>query len=559
MPEKGLNKRARLQALRDAYSAGLGGRLADIEAGWALLRREPDNVDRHSELHRQVHSLAGSAATFGYRQLGRLARDLEQLLSAAVDGTTLTTAAQNTDIPARLAELRTVSERGPDEPLTPEVSPATRRRTEPGQVYVIEDDPQQAAETATQLGAYGWQVTTFANAAEALARLRHTLPAALVVDQVLSEGELAGSSLLEQVEAVAEYRVPRIVVSSRRDWQSRLAAARAGADAYLVKPLDFSELAATLDTLTDRHEREPYRVLIVDDTVDLAEHYAEVLGSAGMQVKVINEPAGLLDTLTEFRPELILMDLYMPGCSGIEAARVIRQEPEYLSVPIVFLSTEAGRERQLAAMETGADDFLEKPIADDQLIAVVKIRAKRFRSLAEQINRDSLTGLLNHISFKLQLEAELSRTLRADSPLTLAMLDIDHFKRVNDSYGHPVGDRVIRGVAALLTKRLRKSDLIGRYGGEEFAVVMPDTDLDAALGVLDQLRELCAQIVYSSGAQEFNCTISIGTASSRDYTEMETLIRAADGALYAAKRGGRNRVRSAPAPHADQRQSGAQS
>ncbi|UCE77573.1 MAG: response regulator, partial [Gammaproteobacteria bacterium] len=370
MPEKGLNKRARLQALRDAYSAGLGGRLADIEAGWALLRREPDNVDRHSELHRQVHSLAGSAATFGYRQLGRLARDLEQLLSAAVDGTTLTTAAQATDIPARLAELRTVSERGPDEPLTPEVSPATRRRTEPGQVYVIEDDPQQAAETATQLGAYGWQVTTFANAAEALARLRHTLPAALVVDQVLSEGELAGSSLLEQVEAVAEYRVPRIVVSSRRDWQSRLAAARAGADAYLVKPLDFSELAATLDTLTDRHEREPYRVLIVDDTVDLAEHYAEVLGSAGMQVKVINEPAGLLDTLTEFRPELILMDLYMPGCSGIEAARVIRQEPEYLSVPIVFLSTEAGRERQLAAMETGADDFLEKPIADDQLIAV---------------------------------------------------------------------------------------------------------------------------------------------------------------------------------------------
>jgi diguanylate cyclase (GGDEF)-like protein len=118
---------------------------------------------------------------------------------------------------------------------------------------------------------------------------------------------------------------------------------------------------------------------------------------------------------------------------------------------------------------------------------------------------------------------------------------------------------VIRGVAALLTKRLRKSDLIGRYGGEEFAVVMPDTDLDAALGVLDQLRELCAQIVYSSGAQEFNCTISIGTASSRDYTEMETLIRAADGALYAAKRGGRNRVRSAPAPHADQRQSGAHS
>jgi diguanylate cyclase (GGDEF)-like protein len=250
------------------------------------------------------------------------------------------------------------------------------------------------------------------------------------------------------------------------------------------------------------------------------------------------------------------MDLYMPECSGVEAARVVRQEAEYLSVPIVFLSTEAGRERQLAAMETGADDFLQKPIAEDQLIAAVKIRAARFRSLAEQINRDSLTGLLNHISFKLQLEAELSRTVRAGSPLTLAMLDIDHFKRVNDTYGHPVGDRVIRGVATLLRKRLRKSDLIGRYGGEEFAVVMPDTDCEAAIRVLNELRENCAQIVCCSGEQEFSCTLSIGVATSSGYADMGALIRAADGALYEAKRGGRNRICSAAGPQGDARQAG---
>ena len=550
MPDRKQAAQASLQALSEAYSAGLGERLENIAQCWAQLEQAPDKHNKHHrELHRMVHSLSGSAGTFGYQRLSEAARGLEQILSEPESAGAPRGSARAADIEARLAELRAIADSGPDAIKTKELKPSGARvRRDMGRVYLIEDDPAQARETVMQLSAYGWEVSTFVNASLAREALRDTLPAAIVVDQVLPEGDLAGAELIRQVGELAEYKIPRILVSSRWDWPSRLAAAEAGADAYLVKPLDYIELAETLDKLAEKVDREPYRVLIVEDTAILAERYAQVLGAAGMSAMAITEPSRMLDALTEFKPELILMDLYMPDCSGIDAARVIRQDPEYLSVPIVFLSSEAARDRQLAAMEIGADDFLQKPIDDDQLVAAVKIRTERFRSLAEQIHQDSLTGLLNHISFKLQLETEMSRSIRSGSPLTFAMLDIDHFKRVNDNYGHPVGDRVIRSVATLLTKRLRKSDLIGRYGGEEFAVVMNDTALEEGIAVLEEIRKLFSHIVYSTGEEEFSCTISIGVATAAGQYSAGDLINAADSALYEAKRKGRNQVCSTRFP-----------
>jgi diguanylate cyclase (GGDEF)-like protein len=208
----------------------------------------------------------------------------------------------------------------------------------------------------------------------------------------------------------------------------------------------------------------------------------------------------------------------------------------------VFLSTETSLDKQLAAMRLGGDDFLTKPIQLDHLISSVTSRAQRSRILRSFMIRDSLTGLLNHTKTKEHLDLEVARAQRRQGSLVFAMLDIDHFKSVNDTYGHPTGDRVIKNLARLLQQHLRKTDVIGRYGGEEFAVVLIDTDGPAGLRALDRIRSHFAQIRQQSEGAEFTVTFSCGVATFPDYKSATELNDAADKALYEAKRGGRNQV-----------------
>lgn len=261
-----------------------------------------------------------------------------------------------------------------------------------------------------------------------------------------------------------------------------------------------------------------------------------------MHVKTVSDIDDLLYVLSDFKPELILMDIYMPQCSGLEAAKIIRQKDELLSVPIVFLSTESDPLQHITAMELGGDDFLQKPIADDSLVSAVQARAQRFRKLRIHMQHDGLTGLLNHVSLRTHLESEIARAQRQAEALSFAMLDIDKFKQVNDTYGHPTGDRVIKSVARMLIKRLRRSDLIGRYGGEEFAIILPDTDLNTALKVIEDIRQNFSQIVQQNNEVQFSCTLSAGITQLKLNDDINTLINNADEALYQAKNSGRNKT-----------------
>jgi diguanylate cyclase (GGDEF)-like protein len=261
-----------------------------------------------------------------------------------------------------------------------------------------------------------------------------------------------------------------------------------------------------------------------------------------MRVLTITRALDIMSALIELQPDLVLMDIYMPECSGLELARVIRQQEAYVSLPIVYLSSERDVDKQYEAMSLGGDDFLTKPIEDHRLVRAVRNRAARSRLLHSLVSRDSLTGLLKHTKIKEALETELSRARRQGTPLSYVMLDIDHFKAVNDQYGHLAGDRVIRSLAHLLRQRLRKSDLIGRYGGEEFAVIMPDTSLAQAARVMDDVRAAFSRLRHQWLEQQIRCSFSAGVACFPDHESAEGLAAAADEALYLAKGSGRDRV-----------------
>jgi PleD family two-component response regulator len=165
------------------------------------------------------------------------------------------------------------------------------------------------------------------------------------------------------------------------------------------------------------------------------------------------EPIQAMAELADFQPDLIILDMYMPACTGTELAKVIRHNDRYVSVPIIYLSAEDDLDKQLDAMSEGGDDFLTKPIKPRHLITTVRNRAARARNLKARMVRDSLTGLYNHTHILQLLEDCSFRARRENKPLSFAMLDIDHFKRVNDSHGHPMGDRVIKSLALFLKQR----------------------------------------------------------------------------------------------------------
>ena len=559
---------ARKARLREAFRAQLPARLAEARARLAAIQPGPAGRDDLARLELVLHTLKGSSGSFGLLGISEGAREADELVKAAL-------ATQEPVTPDLLATLSDLLERlaqadlepagaGPGERLGFE--PMAAPSPEPGipaalvtgdpaanprgerPILLCDDDGDLAEQLCAQLACFGYQVRAIKSLADLPAAVAGDPPATVIMDVMFPEGENAGPETLAALVTATGRRIPSIFISSRDDFQARLQAVKAGGSAYCTKPVKTTEIVEFLDALTNRESPLPFHVLVVDDDPELAALHALILEEAGMITVVATNPAQVPSLLKGFNADLVLMDLYMPECSGPELAQVLRQMPGHVSLPIIYVSSETDRERQIKALEVGADGFLIKPVDPRRLISEVTLRAERMRTLHALMVRDGLTGLFNHNAIMQFLELKAANGRRDQGAFCYAMIDVDRFKRVNDTYGHPAGDQVLMALSRGLRLRLRECDVVGRYGGEEFAVILTGVGEAQAKVILDQLRRSFAEVIFYAGDATFTCTFSAGVAGFPRFPTSEAMLEAADLALYRAKGGGRDRVEiAAPA------------
>ncbi len=537
------NIKVKMKALQDAYAKELPKKAGKIDEIWGKLLYVQWDDTLFKNMHFLVHGIAGSGTAFGFTLISDIAKSFEIYLQPIIEADILPDAEQRIKISEFIMALKHAStehDKNHVAEVSYEYSPAYRQGN--NLICLVEDDKTLAENLALQINHFGYIVSTIQKPHELKRIVNESPPLAIIMDIVFPEGNLIGTEVVAEMQKDLKTPIPDIFISARNDMLARLHAVRAKGGAYLTKPLDISELIDEIDMFTRYKIFEPYRIMIVEDVPELAENYASILQHAGMITSVVTEPMNIIRPLVDFKPDLILMDVYMPQCSGLELASVIRQQKAYTGIPIVFLSTETDRYKQLSALNFGGDDFLTKPIQPNHLVSSVSIRAERHRLLRSFMSNDSLTGLLNHTATKKQLDIEVARAKRYNSSLSFAMIDIDHFKTVNDTYGHPAGDCVIKNLSRFLLQRLRETDIIGRYGGEEFGVILPNTDGNTALELLNEIQDTFSKVNHQHNYVDFNVTISCGIGCFSKYKNATALTVAADNALYQAKQQGRNKV-----------------
>ncbi|MFS2159919.1 diguanylate cyclase [Pseudomonas sp. Pseusp122] len=505
---------------------------------WQRLQQYEWSVAELAELKESTQRLLRFAERFEQVEHTDLARQLTDALETVEANRGRLSSASITELNRLMQRLSRTGLRQGDR-LDQMALPPLRKP-----IYIVLHDSERAERLAKQLEFFGLLARSLADTDAFNDAMTERHPAAIVMDVDFS-GPGEGLKLAAQVQASLEQKLPLLFFSRQEtDTPTRLAAVRAGGEEFLTGTLEASSLLEKLEVLIRVAQYEPYKVLVIDDSRAQATHTERLLNSAGIVTRVLLDPIQAMAELADFQPDLIILDMYMPGCTGTELAKVIRHNDRYVSVPIIYLSAEDDLDKQLDAMSEGGDDFLTKPIQPRHLITTVRNRAGRARNLKARMIRDSLTGLYNHTHILQLLEDCCLRSRRENKQLCFAMLDIDHFKKVNDSHGHPMGDRVIKSLALFLKQRLRKSDFIGRYGGEEFAIVMPDTDLHNAHHVLDEIRRRFAEIHYPAEPADLFCTFSAGVVELGDTDDSLSLAAMADNALYRAKHAGRNQVHS---------------
>jgi diguanylate cyclase (GGDEF)-like protein len=507
-----------------------------IEEALAALSTRKLDDQLHSLAKRAAHQLAGTVGTFGFTRASEVARELEHELDKAV--------------PARLATMtwlvavlrRELDEDEGGEPKPHEFEP----EREEVRVLIVDKDSALCDRLAGACERRGMVCDVAGNPHEAWQLSSQHRPTIVLLDLALPEDELAdGYTLLSELSHSTP-PIPVLVLTSSDSFTDRVEAARRGSRAFLPKTLLPAEVLSAVEQILARDRLAATRVLMVDDDPTVLDVMSALLRPHEVELFTLLDPRRFWETLAEVQPELLILDVDMPGVNGPELCRTVRNDPRWSHLAVIFVTARTDAETVELVFNAGADDYVAKPIVGPELVTRVSNRLERVRLYRAQAETDGLTGLSNRVTSEKGLGQLAALSNRFGEPLSLALLDVDRFKSVNDTHGHAAGDAVLRSVGEYLRREFRGNDVVGRWGGEEFVIGMYGMSREHAVRRLREMLERFRGEEFQGSGDTFHVSFSAGVAEYMlDGSLVDVLCDAADEALYRAKQAGRARVLAA--------------
>ncbi len=410
-------------------------------------------------------------------------------------------------------------------------------------VLVVDADPLLLGSITCDLSA-ALEILTADTPESALALIRSARPSCVVIDVHLGD-QFQGFELAKKLRSQSRSeQIPIIFTSADSSLDTQIGGMHAGGSLFLNKPLAAGPLLEAVRRLTEAETRVRPRVLLLDDDRDFCSAVQGVLSRAGVDLHTVQNEAELLELLATENPALLLLDMHLHGVSGLDICRTLRANPRWEDLDIVLVTTENSVDLRIAAFRAGANDYVSKPIIADELVARVMSRVERHTLREDRTTRDNLTGLMMRGPFAEAFQRMLKLGQRNDSQVSLCMLDIDHFKSINDLYGHMSGDRVLATLGQLLNRRFRGEDLRCRWGGEEIVLALSGSPKTEATLALERLLAEFQNTAFEHGdSPSFHVSFSAGVATyPADGRSLDELISVADTRMYTAKREGRARI-----------------
>ncbi len=383
----------KLIAMTAEFLSRLTGKIRELEEAAAPIETTSDKnarIEALNAVRTLAHKLAGSAGTYGFGNLGHTARNLELACESLLENADAMAQRELADIHDLLSLMREQAESSMNSALNQPVQIAWAVKETAGNdtnrksrnLILVEDDIEQSQVLEQLLSNFGFTVRVLEHPAELGPAIRQSRPDAVIMDIIFPDDRDAGLTTVTKLRQQEALTCPVVFTSVREDFQARLEAIRGGSDGYIVKPVDINRLVETVTRLIEEREKPPYRVLIVDDDEQLAGFCRVVLEAADIVVNIVNDPLTATEEMIRFGPDVIVLDIEMPGCSGFELASVIRQMGDaYLQIPILYLSAHDDISNLKQAAHTGSEDFIAKPVDPDRLVSSITARSERSRIL----------------------------------------------------------------------------------------------------------------------------------------------------------------------------------
>lgn len=420
-------------------------------------------------------------------------------------------------------------------------------RAEQRKVYHLSDGNPLACEVDQKIEAAGYELTLLDSVAELKEVLAAFTPHLVVVDAPFQGALETIGEMVKAARSRLSHRLSLLTFCASGELSVRLRAMRAGADTFIELPTQSGDVMTRINELLDAGGADPFRVLIVEDDRAQAIFAESILRKAGMRTCAVTDPLAALDQLDEFKPELILMDLYMPNCDGMELTAIIREREAFITTPIVFLSGEHNEEKHFEALNAGGDDFLSKPIRPKHLISAVTNRARRARALGRRAQtqnpRDPVTGLYERAHVLDQLNSLLAREDPAEHGGGLMYVEIDAAGQIRERVGLTIFDALLNQVGAFVASHIEGKDLATRYGDTSFALLCHGGDETALTRLAGELRDRTAREVFEHEGKTVTVGLSFGICTfGAGLGDAGAMLNAAERAMVDARAPGRDSI-----------------